>query len=110
MIDVTLQTEDISWYSDSLVNQLALARQTRNDGKLKETLTEIYKKDVKSAANKMINRTAVKVGVATALSQSEYIDTLFVLIYDLKLIKDIVFFIWLSSFRYTDGKKFIKQS
>ncbi|MGE4342314.1 MAG: YcjF family protein [Bacilli bacterium] len=91
MIDVTLQTEDISWYSDSLVNQLAVARQIRNDGKLKETLTEIYKKDVKNAANKMINRTAVKVGVATALSQSEYIDTLFVLIYDLKLIKDIVF-------------------
>lgn len=91
IIDVTTNTNDISWYSDALVGKLAIARHTKNDQDLKNILGEIYKKDVKNAAKNLIRKSAVKVGVATALSQSEYLDTLFVLVYDLKLIKDIVF-------------------
>lgn len=91
MIDVTTKTDNIDWYSDELVGKLAIARHTKNDKDLKEVLAKIYQKDIKNAANKMIKKSAVRVGVATALSQSEYLDTLFVLVYDLKLIKDIVF-------------------
>lgn len=91
MIDVTVKTDSVGWYSDDLVGKLAVARHKKDDQALKETLTKIYDKDVKNAANKMIRKSAIKVGLATALSQSEYLDTLFVLVYDLKLIKDLVF-------------------
>jgi uncharacterized membrane protein YcjF (UPF0283 family) len=91
MIDVATKIEGVSWYSDELIGQLAVARHTRNDKELKTILTKIYKTDVKTSANKMIRNSAVKVGLTTALSQSEYIDTLFVIVYDLKLIKDLVF-------------------
>lgn len=101
MIDVTIKTDNVGWYSDELVGQLAIARHTRNDKELKSILNKIYQKDVKNAANRMIKKSAVRVGLATALSQSEYLDTLFVLVYDLKLIKDIVY---LYGYRPSDSQ------
>ena len=47
----------------------------------------------------MIRDHALKVGVTTAISQNEKVDTLFVVIYNLSLIKDIVF---LYGFRPND--------
>ncbi len=101
MIDVTIKTEGVGWYSDKQVARLAVARQRRNDQALKDALTEIYQTDVKTAANKLIRKAAVRVGITTAVSQSEHIDTLFVLVYDLKLIKDIVY---LYGYRPSDTK------
>lgn len=101
MIDITSKAEVVGWYSDELIGKLALARHRRNDKELKNVLTKIYQTDVKNAANKMIKTSAISVGVATAVSQSEALDTLFMLIYELNLIKDIVF---LYGYRPTDSQ------
>ena len=70
-----------------------MARHTRNDKDLKSALTEIYKVDVNKAANKLIAKSAFNTGLITAISQSELMDTLTVIVYQLNLIKDIVFFV-----------------
>ena len=101
MIDLKANTEGVSWYSDELIGKLAIARQTKNDKETKNVLTQIYDKDVRSASNKMIRDHALKVGITTALSQSEKVDTLFVAAYNLSLIKDIVF---LYGYRPSDAK------
>lgn len=101
MIDVTTKTDEVGWYSDHLVGKLAIARHTRNDKELKSVLTKIYQTDVRTAANKMIRTSAVRVGIATAVSQSEVLDTLFVLVSELNLIKNIVF---LYGYRPTDSQ------
>ena len=99
--DFKAKTEGVTWYSDTNVCALAIARQTRNDAELRKALTNIYNTDVKAAARKMIYSHAAQVGVATAVSQSEKIDTLFVVAYDLSLIKDIIY---LYGFRPSDSK------
>ncbi len=101
MIDLKANTEAVGWYSDELIGKLAIARQTNNDKEVKNVLTTIYDKDVRSASNKMIRDHAFKVGITTALSQSEKVDTLFVVAYNLSLIKDIVF---LYGYRPSDAK------
>jgi uncharacterized membrane protein YcjF (UPF0283 family) len=101
MIDVSTKTDVVGWYSNELVGKLAIARHTGNDKELKSILTKIYQTDVKNAANKMIKNSAMKVGFATAVSQSEFIDTLFVIVYELNLIKDIVY---LYGYRPTDSQ------
>ena len=99
MIDLKAKTTGVTWYSEANVGKLAIARQTHDDEELKKALTETYDTDVKAAANKMIRDHAFKVGVTTALSQSEKIDTLFVVTYDLNLIKDLIY---LYGFRPSD--------
>jgi len=99
MIDLSEKATDVSWYSEERIGKLAVARQTHNDELLKESLTAAYKTDINKACNKMIRDHALKVGVTTAISQSEKIDTLFVVIYNLSLIKDIIF---LYGFRPND--------
>lgn len=101
MIDLKAKTDGVSWYSDKCVGNLAIARQTKDDKALKNALTEIYKTDVKDASNKMIRDHALKVGLTTGISQSEKLDTLFVCVYELNLIKDIVF---LYGYRPSDAK------
>ena len=91
MIDFSSMVENIGWYSSDSIGKLAVARHTKNDEALKEALTHLYNTDVKTASNRLIRDHAIKVGVATALSQSEVLDTLFVSIYDLNLIKELVF-------------------
>jgi len=68
---------------------------------LKETLTTIYSTDVKTASNRMIREHAVKIGITTALSQSDKLDTVFVLLYELDLIKQLVM---LYGYRPSDAK------
>lgn len=101
MIDITYKTDGISWYNEKSIGELAIARHKKDDEQLKTVLTKIYKTDVKSSADKLIRQSAVRVGLATALSQSEALDTLLVLIYELNLIKDIVF---LYGYRPTDSQ------
>ncbi len=101
MIDFTASTGGIGWYNSERIGRLAIARQTKNDNETKKVLTEIYDIDVKNVSNKIIRDHALKVGVTTALSQSKNIDTLFVVAYNLSLIKDIVF---LYGYRPSDAK------
>ena len=101
MIDLKAKTEGVSFYSDDKIGKLAIARKTNNNDDVKKILTDIYKTDVRIQANKMIRDHAVKVGLTTALSQSDKLDTLFVTVYELQLIKDIVF---LYGYRPSDAK------
>ena len=91
MIDLTNKTDGVEWYSPAKIGKLAVARHTRNDEEVKTVLSEIYETDVREAAKKVIRKTAVRVGVITALSQSAMVDTLFMVTYELNLIKDIVY-------------------
>ncbi len=101
MIDVVSKTDEVTWYSGEKVGKLAIARHNGDDKLLKDTLTEIYKDDVRKAANKMIKDASIKVGIATGISQSDKVDTLFITAYELKLIKDVVF---LYGYRPSDAK------
>lgn len=101
MIDFTSKVEDISWYDEVLVGKLAIARNTNNDKDLKAVLTKIYDTSVKKEADRIISDHAVKVGLLTAASQSGHLDSAFVAIYELNLIKDLVY---LYGFRPSDAK------
>ncbi len=101
MIDFNSKVEGMSWYDDVLVGKLAIARSTNNDKEVKELLTKIYDSGVKTEADRIISNHAVKVGLITAASQSSYIDAAFVGMYELNLIKDLVY---LYGFRPSDAK------
>lgn len=91
MIDLTYKTSDAKWYTEKNIGALALARHKKDDEQVKETLKTIYATDVKKTSNKLIRQSAVRVGFATALSQSAALDTTLMIVYELNLIKDIVF-------------------
>jgi uncharacterized membrane protein YcjF (UPF0283 family) len=99
MIDIAYKTDGISWYKEKNIGRLAVARHKNNHTELKEALKEIYTTDVKNSAEKIIRKSALSVGLVTALSQSEALDTILVLVHELNLIKDIVF---LYGYRPTD--------
>lgn len=101
MIDFTSKVVGKSWYDEVAVGKLAIARQTSDDKEVKSLLTQIYDTSVKKEANKIISGHAVKVGLLTAASQSAYLDTAFVAVYELNLIKDLVY---LYGFRPSNAK------
>ena len=101
MIDFTAKVEGANWYNDELVGKLAIARQSHNHQELKAILTEIYDKSVKSQASQIIASHALQVGLITAASQSDKLDAAFIAIYELNLIKDLVY---LYGFRPSNAK------
>ena len=101
MIDFTSKVVGKSWYDEVLIGKLAIARQTSDDKEVKSLLTQIYDTSVRKEANKIISGHAVKVGLLTAASQSAYLDSAFVAVYELNLIKDLVY---LYGFRPSNGK------
>lgn len=101
MIDFTSKVGGKSWYDEVLIGKLAIARQTNSDKEVKSLLTQIYDSSVRKEANKIISAHAVKVGLMTAASQSDRLDSAFVAIYELHLIKDIVY---LYGFRPSNAK------
>ena len=101
MIDFTSKVTGKSWYDEVAIGKLAIARQTSDDKEVKSLLTQIYDTSVKKEANKIISGHAVKVGLLTAASQSAYLDTAFVAVYELNLIKDLVY---LYGFRPSNAK------
>lgn len=101
MIDFTSKVVGKSWYDEVAIGKLAIARQTSDDKEVKSLLTQIYDTSVKKEANKIISGHAVKVGLLTAASQSAYLDTAFVAVYELNLIKDLVY---LYGFRPSNAK------
>ena len=101
MIDFTAKVEGSTWYDEILIGKLASARNTNNDKDVKAILTKIYDTSVKKQADEIISNHAIKVGLLTAASQSGYLDSAFVAIYELNLIKDLVY---LYGFRPSDAK------
>ena len=101
MIDYNAKVEGATWYNEELVKQLAVARVTNNDKQTKSLLTEIFDKDVKKASQKIIRDHALKIGIVTTFSQSKLVDMSFVAVYELNLIKDLIY---LYGFRPSDTK------
>ena len=101
IIEFSESTDGVGWYSTELVGKLAVARHNNNEEELKKILTHLYDVDIKKTANSIIKEHSFKVGMVTAISQSEKIDTMFVSVYELSLIKQLVF---LYGFRPSDAK------
>lgn len=99
IIDMQTKIGNADWYNEEAVGKLAIARHTHDDGALRSSLLYLYNNDIRKAANAMIGKKALQVGVFTALSPSDKIDTAIVMTYNLKLIKDIMF---LYGFRPND--------
>ena len=100
-IEFSESTDGVGWYNSELIGKLAVARHTKNDAATKEVLTKIFSSDVKKTSKSIIREHAMQVGLVTAVSQSERIDTMFMAIYELNLIKRLVF---LYGFRPSDAK------
>ncbi len=101
MIDYNQNVEGATWYNEEMVNQLVVARKDNNDKEVKSLLSQIYNSDVKKQSDKIIRNCALKVGFLTALSQSDRIDTLLVISYELNMIKNIIY---LYGFRPSNEK------
>jgi len=101
MIDYNDKVEGATWYNEELVGKLAIARMNNNDKEVKTLLTQIYDGDVKKQSTRIIRDHALKIGLVTTFSQSHVVDTAFVAIYELNMIKDIIF---LYGFRPSDTK------
>ena len=101
MIEYNDKVEGATWYNEKLVGQLAIARMNNNDKEVKSLLTQIYDADVKKESTRIIRDHALKIGLVTTFSQSHVVDTAFVAVYELNMIKDLVF---LYGFRPSDNK------
>ena len=101
MIEYNAQVEGATWYNEELVGKLAIAKVNGNDEDVKYLLTQIYDSDVKKGTNKIIRDHAMKIGLVTTFSQSHFIDMSFVAIYELNMIKELIF---LYGFRPSDAK------
>lgn len=101
MIDYNQTVEGASWYKEELVGKLAIARHTNNNEDVKNILTDIFNSDVQKQSNKIIRNYSLKVGLLSALSQSDKVDTMLVITYELMMIKDIIY---LHGFRPSNAK------
>lgn len=61
-------------------------------------MTQIINTSIRKKSNELIVKWAVKTAVLTALSQSDVVDSVFVIIINLLHVKDLVF---LYGFRYS---------
>lgn len=100
-IDFNASVDGIGWYDDRLVGELAVAYHSKDEAKLKETLSKLYSKSVKKTGRDIITKASLKAGMYSALSQSNLIDAALVAVVNLQLVKDIVF---LYGFRPSDAK------
>lgn len=91
IIDLVSNTEDTTWYNETKAGKLAIARQTNNEKELREVLADIYNTDIKKATNKIITDFAVKVGLSTTVSQNAILDVTFISLFELEMIKQIVY-------------------
>ena len=101
MIDYNAKVEGATWYNEKLVGELAIARVAKKDKEVKTLLSQIYEGDVKKQSRRLIRDHAMKIGLVTMFSQSQFVDTAFVAAYELGLIKDLVY---LYGFRPSDAK------
>ena len=91
IIEFADDTDNIGWYNEGRLEILRDALKSKNDDSIKTALNDIYSKDINKTANQIIATTAVKVGVFTAISQSDKIDTAVVSLFELELIRQLVF-------------------
>ena len=98
IINFSETINDEIWYDKKYVNELKTNLDNKNIIALRESMTQIINTSIRKKSNELIVKWAVKTGVLTALSQSDVVDSVFVLIINLLLVKDLVF---LYGFRYS---------
>ena len=91
MIQFASETDNIGWYDEARIGKLAVARHANDNDGVRQTLTEIFDTDVRVASERLIRTAATKVGMFTALSQSDHLDTAIVAMYELNLVKDLLY-------------------
>ena len=101
MIHFASNTDNIGWYDETRIGRLAVARQTNNNEDLKKTLSEIFDTDVRKQARGTITKAAVNVGLLTAISQDDKLDSAIIAMFELNLVKDLLF---LYGFRPSDAR------
>ena len=101
MVDLGTRVENVGWYDDALLSELASYLSNGDDEGIKRTLTALYSGKVKKTAKDYIFRYALKSAAYSAVSQSSHTDAALVAVVNLQLIKDIVF---LYGFRPSDAK------
>ena len=101
IVDIYNNADVALWYSSERIRALQHGITMNNDKTISSQLSDIYKYDVKPAANKMITEYALKVFAVTAISQNEKLDSLYVIVSQLNLIKRLVA---LYGYRPSDDK------
>ena len=99
MVDLGTRVENVGWYDDALLSELASYLSNGDDEGIKRTLTALYSGKVKKTAKDYIFRYSLRSAAYSAISQSSRTDAMLVTVVNLQLIKDIVF---LYGFRPSD--------
>lgn len=87
--------------NNDIVEGLTKAVSDKNDENIKLCLDALYRGPIKKTAKKIVNKTAIRSGFYSAVSQSNTLDAVIVASLDMKMIKDIVF---LYGFRPDDAE------
>jgi len=101
IVEITATVDGVGWYDSAVVGELAIALNTGSEEGVKKSLTALYTGSVKKSAKALINKSALKSAMYSAISQTSRVDALLVAFLNLQLVKDLVF---LYGFRPSDAK------
>lgn len=91
IIEFSNVTDNIGWYNQTRVDALTIAMNSKDNEAIKAALSDIYKNDISKGSNRLILDKSIKVGILTAVSQSQNLDTIIISLYELDLIKNIIY-------------------
>lgn len=98
IINLSESIDGESWYNKLYVEELKSELEKKSIVDLRESMTKMINTSIRKKSNDLIIKWSIKTGVLTAISQSDVIDSVFVVIINLLLVKDLVF---LYGFRYS---------
>ena len=98
IINLSENIEGEPWYNKLYVEELKSKLEENNIMALRVSMTKMINTSIRKKSNDLIIKWSIKTGVLTAISQSDVIDSVFVVIINLLLVKDLVF---LYGFRYS---------
>lgn len=98
IINLSENIDGESWYNKLYVEELKSKLEENNIMALRVSMTKMINTSIRKKSNDLIIKWSIKTGVLTAISQSDVIDSVFVVIINLLLVKDLVF---LYGFRYS---------
>ena len=98
IINLSENIDGEPWYNKVYVDELKTHLEQKNIMALRVGMTKMINTSIRNKSNDLIVKWSIKTGVLTAISQSDVIDSVFVVIINLLLVKDLVF---LYGFRYS---------
>lgn len=91
IIDFHDKAKDVKWYDDASIDKLKNALCLSENDDVRIILSDLVNNSIRKNSQSIIVNYAVKAGVASAISQSEKIDAILILINNVLMIKDLVF-------------------